>query len=98
MKIIDDYIANALAFAHLPKIPQDTIFGKVGFYAEALFLLLAIFLIVNILFKIPRREEFFTGWTGFLLIMLPICFIIFLIAWLIPDKVGDFWIDVKPHM
>jgi hypothetical protein len=73
-------------------------FGQIGFYTEAFFVIASFLLILNIFLKYPRRDEVFTSWTTFLLIVVPASLIIWAIIWLIPEKVENAWGLIKPHM
>ena len=91
IKEMNDFLIRIFELLHLPIIPADTIFGKIGFYAEAVFVIASFLLILNILLKYPRREEVFTTWTTFLLIVIPTSLVIWAIVWFIPKKVEKAW-------
>ncbi len=95
---IETALRIIIDFLNLPNIPADTIFGNIGFYAEVIFLIFATLLIINLILKFFRREEFFTGWTTFLIIIIPASLIIFIIIWLIPQKIEHIWNNIRPHM
>ena len=95
---MNDFLIRVFVFLHLPVIPVENIFGKIGFYAEAVFVIASFLLILNILLKYPRREEVFTTWTTFLLIVIPTSLVIWAIVWLVPEKVEKAWGLLKPHM
>lgn len=93
-----DYFVKIFQFLHLPVLGSDIMFGQIGFYAEAIFVISAFLLVINLLLKYPRRDEVFTGWTTLLLIVVPASLIFFAIIWLIPEKVDRAWELIKPHM
>jgi len=96
--MIREYFTKILVILHLPILGKDALFGQIGFYAEAVFVVSAFLLIINLLLKYPRRDELFTTWTTFLFILVPASLIFFAIIWLIPEKVDKAWELIKPYI
>lgn len=92
-----DFFITIFQILHLPVLGPDVLFGKLGFYVEVVFVVSSFLLLVNLLLKYPRRDELFTSWTTFLLIIVPASLIFFAVIWLIPEKIDKAWEIVKPH-
>ena len=93
---MNEILTQIFRLLHLPILSTDNIFGQIGFYTETFFAFVSFLLVINLILKFFRREEVFTGWTTFLLIIVPTALIIFSIIWLIPEKVENAWKTIKP--
>jgi len=91
------YFDWLLDILNLPYIPIDDFLGIVGYIAEVIFAITAVLLIINLILKIYKRDDFSTGWTTFLLIVVAVSGIVFLICWLIPEKVEAAWQILRPQ-
>ena len=92
------FFEKVIVFLNLPLIPQSTIFNTIGFYAEVVFVITSFLLIINVLLKYPRGEEFFTTWTTFLMILIAVSAAVAVVVYLIPEKVNDSWQRIQPHL
>ncbi len=93
-----DFFIKIFQLLHLPVLEPNVMFGQLGFYVEAFFVISAFLLLINLLLKYPRGDEVFTSWTTFLLIIVPASLIFFAIIWLIPEKVDKAWELLRPQM
>ena len=57
------FFDKLVLFLRLPVFAQDTLAGKVGYWAEFIFLVIIVLFIVDILIKIYRGDPFFTSFT-----------------------------------
>ena len=82
----------------MPKLPESSPLFKLGIYAEFILVIAIFLLIINFIRKIFNKDEFFTGWTTFLITLILISAGIFIICWQTPEIVSRGWMLIRPHM
>ena len=93
-----NFIDKILVFLHLPLQDKTTHLSSIAYYAEIVFLAAILLLIINLIYKAKNRDQFFTGGTFLLLIIIPVSFIIFWACLKIPLTIEYFFPILRPHV
>ena len=83
---------------HMPILSDSSPLFKLGSIAEFTLGVTIILLIINLIRKAIDKDQFFTGWTTFLIIVILISAGIFILCWQMPGIVTRGWMLIHPHI